>query len=697
MAETIVETAELVAAAQAGDRAALEELTAAHLPLVYNVIGRALNGHADVDDLVQETMERVVRNLRGLREPERFRSWVVAIAYREIQLHLRKARRLGFPRRPEALTEVPDPAGDFAERTVTELVLTGQRRELVEATRWLDDGDRHLLALWWHEAAGDLTRTELAAALGIGQPHAAVRLQRMKAQLETARAIVRALAANPRCGGLATVVDGWNGVARPLWRKRLSRHVRECTGCGGHRHGLIPPERLLHGIGAVAVPAVFTKAALPGTSLLGSLQQLFQHKAAAVATVAVVAGGGFAYAVYETPDGREAPAVSAPQAPAAPSAASPAPPAASSSTPPARTTGEIFVSPTGADTGDGSIDRPLATLSAAVALVRPGQTITLRGGTYRPADPVTITTSGTAEQRITLTNYRDEAPVIDASRIPADKWAITQRADYWTVQGLEIKGSRSHAYVCLSCKHDVFRRLSVHDNVESGLTLRDDGTVGNQVLDSDFYRNRNPADQGQTGIGLGVKFGDGDGNLIRGCRAFDNADDGFDLGDFRSPVTLEYNWAFGNGVNRWGVRDWQSNGNGFTLGGGSPPAAAAHRLRHNAAWDNVHHGFTDSGNRAALQLTNNTAFRNGATGFAVTDAPATLRSSVSIDNETAVRANAAVQSSRNTWDEGTWTRSMFRTTDPVTAQSPRPLDGSLPPTSFLTTGNGMGASMSGGD
>jgi RNA polymerase sigma factor (sigma-70 family) len=715
----MVDTASLVMAAQAGDRAALQELTATHLPLVYNVIGRALNGHADVDDLVQETMERVVRGIRGLREPARFRSWVVAIAYRQIQLHLRRAGRLGILRRQEALAEVPDPAGDFAERTVTELVLTGQRRELVEATRWLDDGDRHLLALWWHEASGELTRAELATALGIGQPHAAVRLQRMKAQLESARLIVRALHAGPRCAGLATVVQDWNGVAGPLWRKRLTRHVRDCAACGGLRSGLIAPERLLLGIGAVALPAAAVAAvrallqaplsAPAGTSLLGSLQQLFQHKTAAVATVAVVAGGGFAFAVYESPAGpadgdtpvAAAPTAAAPTTQATTPAAATPPATAPPSTPAGRFTGvataDIYVAPTGVDTGDGTIGRPLATLSKAVSLVRPGQTIALRGGTYQPADPVSITTSGTAEQRITVSNYQDESPVIDASRIPAAKWAITQQADYWTVQGLEIKGSRSHAYVCLACRHDVFRRLSVHDNVESGLTLRNDGTIGNQVLDSDFYRNRNPADQGRTGIGLGVKFGDGDGNVIRGCRAFDNADDGFDLGDFRSPVTLEYNWAYGNGVNRWGVRDWQSNGNGFTLGGGSPPAAAAHLLRHNAAWDNIHHGFTDGGNRATLQLTNNTAYRNGAAGFVMADAPATLRSSVAIGNPTAVTANAAVQASRNTWDGGTWTAAMFRSTDPAAAQGARAPDGSLPPTSFLSTGNGMGASMTGGD
>lgn len=721
MTETVVgdRTASLVVAAQSGDRGALHELTAAHLPLVYNVIGRALNGHADVDDLVQETMERVVRGLRGLREPERFRSWIVAIAYRQIQLHLRRAGRLGFPRRQEAMTDVPDPGGDFAERTVSELVLTGQRRELVEATRWLDDGDRHLLALWWHEASGELTRTELATALGIGQPHAAVRLQRMKAQLDASRTIVRALHASPRCADLATVVEGWNGVARPLWRKRLTRHVRDCVACGGHRRGLISPEQLLLGIGALALPATVLAAARAafqapalapaGTSLLSYLQQAFQHKTAAVATVAVVAGGGFAYAVHETPTGpadREAPVAAAPATPVATATATPTataalPPAtAAPSTPAGRFSGvataDIYVAPAGADTGDGSIERPLATLARAVSLVRPGQTIALRGGTYSPVDPVSIITSGTAEQRITLSNYQDERPVIDASRVLDGKWAITQQANHWTVQGLEIKGSRSHAYVCLACQHDIFRRLSVHDNVESGLTLRNDGTIGNQVLDSDFYRNRNPADQGQSGIGLGVKFGNGEGNLIRGCRAFDNADDGFDLGDFRSPVSLEYNWAYGNGVNRWGVRNWQSNGNGFTLGGGSPPAAAAHQLRHNAAWDNIHHGFTDSGNRATLQLSNNTAYRNGAAGFYVADAPATVRSSVAIDNPTAVTANADVQASRNTWDGGTWTAAMFRSTDPAAAQGPRAPDGSLPATPFLTTGNGMGASMSGG-
>ena len=87
------DTVTLVRAAQAGDRGALDDLVGSHLPLLYNVIGRALNGHADVDDLVQETLMRVVRGLPALRDPTRFRSWAVAIAYRQVQRHSKAPTR----------------------------------------------------------------------------------------------------------------------------------------------------------------------------------------------------------------------------------------------------------------------------------------------------------------------------------------------------------------------------------------------------------------------------------------------------------------------------------------------------------------------------------------------------------------------------------------------------------------------------
>ena len=421
-----------------------------------------------------------------------------------------------------------------------------------------------------------------------------------------------------------------------------------------------------------------------------------------------MAGGGFAYAVHHEPAqpageiAAAAPAVPAPAAPAATATAGPSAAPAPSGTPTRRPspaaagvrTADLYVAPGGDDSGDGSADRPFATVNRAVRDVRPGQTIALRGGTYRLTDPVVIETSGTADRRITISNYRGERPVLDAAALPADRWAVTQRAGHWTVQGLEVRNSRSHAWVCRGCAYTVFQRLSMHDNAESGLTLRDPGTVGNRVLDSDFFRTYDPAGGGRSGIGLAIRFGDGAGNVVRGNRAFHNADNGIDVGSFAGAVTLEYNWAYGNGVNRWAVAGWQSNANGFMLGGGSSPIpAAAHRLRHNAAWDNVNDGFADGGNTGAVELTNNTAFRNGAAGFTLTVAAAVTRSNASAGNAVDVRAGPAVRANRNTWDG---TAAAFRSADPAAAEGPRDPDGTLPATTFLSTGTGVGAAMSGG-
>ncbi|MDH6129906.1 sigma-70 family RNA polymerase sigma factor [Kitasatospora sp. GP82] len=260
-----------VVQAQAGDRHATDELIGSHLPLVYNIVGRALSGHPDTDDVVQETMLRAVDGLPSLREPASFRSWLVAIAMNQIR-HRHQAAQT-----QQAHTTVPgvggygsgtygvgahspgggepaDPGADFVNLTIVRLGLSGQRREVAEATRWLDDDDRELLALWWQEAAGELSRAELAGALGLSPQHTAVRVQRMKTQLETARVVVRALTTTPGCPQLAEVTASWDGAPAALWRKRIARHARDCMLCAQHQDGLVPAEGLLAGLALVPVP-----------------------------------------------------------------------------------------------------------------------------------------------------------------------------------------------------------------------------------------------------------------------------------------------------------------------------------------------------------------------------------------------------------------------------------------------------------
>ncbi|MFH9613347.1 sigma-70 family RNA polymerase sigma factor [Streptomyces pratensis] len=371
----------LIKAAQKGDPEAQDRLVASYLPLVYNIVGRALNGHADVDDVVQDSVLRMLRGLPSLRDPKSFRSWFVAITMNEIRGHWRVRRNgeMAADRMDEAY-DVVDPAADFVELTIVRLGLTGQRREAAEATRWLDDEDRELVSLWWLETAGELSRAEVANALDLSPQHTAVRVQRMKERLEASRVVVRALAADPRCVLLEDLTVRWDGAPSALWRKRLARHARECTVCSGHRSGLVPAEGLLVGLALVPVTAV---AGGPGADLLPAS---FQPVAAAapgpgraerrrdgvrrrrrttvvagLAAVAVLGGGGTAVQLYtDDADEDQATAVAPLTGPSAPVPTSSSPSSSPSSLSPSPSPSSASPSPSGSASPSASRSRSAA-------------------------------------------------------------------------------------------------------------------------------------------------------------------------------------------------------------------------------------------------------------------------------------------------------------------------------------------------
>ncbi|MFD3655716.1 sigma-70 family RNA polymerase sigma factor [Streptomyces sp. NPDC058620] len=402
----------LIRAAQAGDEQAQDQLVTAYLPLMYNIVGRALNGHADVDDVVQESVLRMLRALPSLRTPDSFRSWLVAITMNEIRGHWRERRPEYIPAGGlEDAHDVVDPGADFVGLTIIRLGLSGQRREVAEATRWLDEDDRALLSLWWLETAGQLSRSEVALALELSPEHTAVRVQRMKTQLETARLVVRALAAEPRCALLDSLAAEWDGVPSTLWRKRLARHARDCTVCSGHRVGLVPAEGLLVGLALVPL-AVSAGGAAPdlllttATSHAGGPGRAERRRRqtgrrrrstvlAALVAVAVLGTGGGAVHLYGDDEDRdeesqdEKPATAA--APAAlPTASTPAPPPTSASPSPSPSP-----SPSASRTRSAS-PTPKATPSTR----KPSPPST------RPAPPKTVqpAPSGVSEQVTALVN-----------------------------------------------------------------------------------------------------------------------------------------------------------------------------------------------------------------------------------------------------------------------------------------------------
>ncbi|KKD08415.1 right-handed parallel beta-helix repeat-containing protein [Streptomyces sp. WM6386] len=333
-----------------------------------------------------------------------------------------------------------------------------------------------------------------------------------------------------------------------------------------------------------------------------------------------------------------------------------------------------------------------AQLEAAVKSAAAGTTIQLRAGTYYPTATLKSTANGTSSARITLQAYGSEKVSVDGSKLADGSWLAGIYGDYWTVQNLTFQNSPAQGFVVTSSVGGVFKNLVTAKNGDSGFTLRGDGTTNNLVQNLDSHGNYDPAGHGQNADGIAVKFGSGTGNRITGARLYNNSDDGLDLWQFSSPVTIEHSWAFGNGKNRWNDSAFEGNGNGYKLGGGG--VTVAHVVNNNTAWGNTLHGFTENSNPGAIILNRNTAYANTEAGFYFATGKARLARNLAVSNKAGLsKLGSSTVSAANNWDSGVSAPS-FKSTDATTAYSARKSDGSLPATTFLTTGStAIGSTM----
>ena len=86
-------SAELVARAQRGDHEAFEDLVRAPYDRLYAVARRILRDSAAAEDAVQEALVHAWRDLRGLREPDRFDAWLHRLLVNACRDHARRAKR----------------------------------------------------------------------------------------------------------------------------------------------------------------------------------------------------------------------------------------------------------------------------------------------------------------------------------------------------------------------------------------------------------------------------------------------------------------------------------------------------------------------------------------------------------------------------------------------------------------------------
>ena len=69
-------TVELIRQAHSGDHAAFEMLATATYERLYGIAYRILRNREAAEDATQDALVRCWRDLRGLREPDRFEAWL---------------------------------------------------------------------------------------------------------------------------------------------------------------------------------------------------------------------------------------------------------------------------------------------------------------------------------------------------------------------------------------------------------------------------------------------------------------------------------------------------------------------------------------------------------------------------------------------------------------------------------------------
>jgi hypothetical protein len=387
-----------------------------------------------------------------------------------------------------------------------------------------------------------------------------------------------------------------------------------------------------------------------------------------------------------------------------------------------------YVAPGGFDSAAGTIDAPWKSIAHAQSIARPGDTVYLRGGTYVYTEATTqcasrrgvvsavrLDKSGVEGQPIRYWAYPGERPVFDFSAMKDDcrVKGVEVSADWVHLKGLEITGAPQQPGnrlnheswgVWVNGSHNVFEQLDLHHNMGPGLFIKDGGF--NLVLNSDSHHNYDPYTSngaGQSADGFGAHIGPGHpGNVFRGCRAWANSDDGFDLINAYSPVTIEGSWAWQHGyLPGTHTALAAGNGNGIKAGGYSGrwvPDSVRHTVRFSVAFDNKVNGFYANHHPTALDFFNNTGFGNGSDfnmlGIAADGSPVNLgrlRNNLSYGGRDRLKIDGA-DSAANSWDLGlSFTAADFEGVSSSGWDAPRQADGSLPQLPYLRPRAGTAA------
>jgi hypothetical protein len=370
--------------------------------------------------------------------------------------------------------------------------------------------------------------------------------------------------------------------------------------------------------------------------------------------------------------------------------------------PPTILPANYYVSTTGSDTNSGTASAPFKTWQKAVNVAQAGDLIYIRGGLYTTTgayasgstNGVNIAgKSGTSTNKIKIFAYPEEVPILDCSGISASGLRTClnfEGSNYWHVKGLTFRNtqaSQSGAWSTVgvdisSSSHNIFENIVSYGHSGPGITIAGDN---NLFLNCDSHSNKDQLANGEHADGFILgKNTNRYTNTFRGCRAYNNSDDGFDSYGFEGTAIFENCWSFDNGFGTTA-----GDGAGFKLGimtmasTGSPQRI----LKNCIASGNDLEGF-DQGESlyATVKIENSIAYNCKSVGFLFNNGgnvASTFTNNIAYKNTYSHAFLSNNIQKTNSWQVASVSDSDFVSIDASQLYRQRKADGSLPDITFL--------------
>lgn len=261
--------AALVERAVSGDEAAFAEIYDLYADSIYSFCRSRLRNEADAADAMQDTFVRAATKLSQLRNPEKLRSWLFAIARNQIIATGRASAQLVTG------DDEMENVVDDRNRPEQDLLLAENSAELWDAIGALTERDQEVLEL--HVRHG-LVGRELADAIGVAESHANVLLSRSRDRIATSMGtLLVARQGRDECEDLQRVLQHWDGKYTREVRDSVMSHVRGCDVCErtksvalaqGMSFGVLPVVTVPDTLRADTVARMFagSKSTLPGAA-----------------------------------------------------------------------------------------------------------------------------------------------------------------------------------------------------------------------------------------------------------------------------------------------------------------------------------------------------------------------------------------------------------------------------------------------